>query len=681
MDLLLAFLEYGAMSLSLYLEGALPTAELTTPLTRGLTQEDVVQAREDMMAQMLALQGQGQTVRLNTIILACDRDALPVLTISLALLLQQCPEIQPLLTQSGAPEITLEFANEVLAYQQESQSMFFLENYAYKEATFARVNQILWEKPSTLPFYKHPLIADERLAGYLCGSDTLDVAVAPMLSIVFAQDELQSLFTNKDLLSRVEYGMTYRGANPHPRLQISGEQGMGKRLLVSHACKKIGCNAIFVEMPYLLTYTGQNLKDAIKFILREQIFYDAAIVFHGIAQESVANATEIKEVFLRSCYAPLAHLQNPVVFCTDWSVSLIPFIEHYVEAVAIHSLQNTQRVSLWKGYAYQYQLNLPSLEMVASKFKLSAHEIQKAAQRLAHLAEHDVTLTSSMVAKTCGQVLPPLSQGNIKKVTVQYTLDDLKLPEEQKQILLNICAHVNCRTKVYDEWGMNEKYAYGKNVSALLVGPPGTGKTMAVHVLSNLLNLPLYTIDLSQVVDKYIGETEKRLEDIFITAEKNNVILFFDEADSIFGKRSEVNDAKDKYANTEVSYILQRIERYEGIVLLASNYKKNIDEAFMRRIRYMMEFQMPDAALRKAIWKSSFGKGVPLQDIDFDFLARQFELSGGSIKNIVLNATFQAAEQGCAVGMQAVLKSLRMENHKMSKAMIRQDFAEYGYLF
>lgn len=228
---------------------------------------------------------------------------------------------------------------------------------------------------------------------------------------------------------------------------------------------------------------------------------------------------------------------------------------------------------------------------------------------------------------------------------------------------------------------MESKYAYGRNVSAFFAGPPGTGKTMAVHVLSDMLELPLYRIDLSRIVDKYIGETEKRLEEVFDVAEKNNAILFFDEADSIFGKRSEVNDSKDRYANTEVSYILQRMEEYDGIVILATNYKKNIDEAFMRRIRYMVEFPFPSEDMRRQIWESSFADKVPLEDIDFAYLARQFEFSGGSIKNIVLNAVFLAASQNHPVNMKDILQSVRTENMKMGKTMLMQDFAEYGTLF
>ncbi|MBQ6886964.1 MAG: ATP-binding protein [Lachnospiraceae bacterium] len=228
---------------------------------------------------------------------------------------------------------------------------------------------------------------------------------------------------------------------------------------------------------------------------------------------------------------------------------------------------------------------------------------------------------------------------------------------------------------------MQSKYTYGTGVSCLFAGPPGTGKTMAAQIMSTMLELPLYRVDLSQVVDKYIGETEKKLEAIFNLAEKSNTILFFDEADSIFGKRSEVSEAKDRYANTEVSYILQRIDEYDGIVILATNFKNNIDEAFMRRIRYVVEFVMPDAEMRYEIWKGCFPAEVPVEDIDFQYLANRFELSGGNIKNIVLNAVFLAAAEDVPVNMMHILESLRMEKLKMGKVMIARDFGEYGFYF
>ncbi|MEG0110567.1 MAG: ATP-binding protein, partial [Oscillospiraceae bacterium] len=316
----------------------------------------------------------------------------------------------------------------------------------------------------------------------------------------------------------------------------------------------------------------------------------------------------------------------------------------------------------------------------ASNFVLTPREIEKTVEDLVYQEQSGILITDEVVASACYNVIKTLKQGSIKKISTPYKLDDLKLPPEQKQALQSLCNHVVYRHKVYDLWGMESKYPYGRGVSALFTGPPGTGKTMAAHILSDMIHMHLYRIDLSQVVDKYIGETEKRLEEIFNTAEKSNVILFFDEADAIFGKRSEVNDAKDKYANTETSYILQRIEEYEGIVILATNYKKNIDEAFMRRIRYLVEFPLPSAATREEIWRGAFSSKIPLQDIDFAYLARQFELSGGSIKNIVLNASFLAAGDNSAVAMQHILLCVKRESLKMGRTMLAQDFGEYSDL-
>ena len=362
--------------------------------------------------------------------------------------------------------------------------------------------------------------------------------------------------------------------------------------------------------------------------------------------------------------------------CTDGPASFLPWADRPVQRIEFPDCTRAEQIALWQGMARREGLELDAVQC-GSKYKLTPRQIAVAAEQLARETDSP---TPGDVARVCGRVLPPPDQGGIRRIRTKYTLDDLKLPPAQKQKLQNIADHVIYRHRVYDEWNMESRFAYGRNVSALFVGPPGTGKTMAVHVLSNMLDLPLYRIDLSQVVDKYIGETEKRLEKIFDTAEKSNVILFFDEADSIFGKRSEVNDAKDKYANTEVSYILQRIEQYDGIVILATNYKRNIDEAFMRRMRYLVEFQMPSPELRKEIWQNCFTPQVPLQEIDFPYLARQFELSGGSIKNVALNAVFLAADSGGPVTMRHILESLRDENLKMGKPMLPQDFAEYALL-
>jgi len=245
--------------------------------------------------------------------------------------------------------------------------------------------------------------------------------------------------------------------------------------------------------------------------------------------------------------------------------------------------------------------------------------------------------------------------------------------------LREVCAHVKHRHRVFADWGFGGKISLGKGLSALFVGPSGTGKTMASEVIAGELGLDLFKIDLSCLVSKYIGETEKNLSRVFEEAEQSNAILFFDEADSVFGKRSEVKDSHDRYANIEVNYLLQRMEEYEGVVILASNYQRNIDEAFTRRIRFIIEFPFPDDDYRRRIWGKVFPEHTPLaEDIDFEFLAHKLKLSGGNIRNIALGAAFLAA--GCGGGrveMGHVVCAAKREFQKMGRLLVRSDFDEY----
>jgi SpoVK/Ycf46/Vps4 family AAA+-type ATPase len=221
---------------------------------------------------------------------------------------------------------------------------------------------------------------------------------------------------------------------------------------------------------------------------------------------------------------------------------------------------------------------------------------------------------------------------------------------------------------VFGDWGFARRLGSRTGVNALFSGPPGTGKTMAAEVLASDLGLDLYKIDLSSVVSKYIGETEKNLERIFTAAENANVILFFDEADALFGKRSEVRDSHDRYANVEISYLLQRMEEYDGLAILASNLRQNMDEAFVRRLHFIVEFPFPDEEDRRRIWDVHFPAELPREaDVDTASLARSYKLTGGSIRSIVLDAAFLAAAEGRAVSAQHLVRAARREYQKMGK--------------
>jgi SpoVK/Ycf46/Vps4 family AAA+-type ATPase len=241
-----------------------------------------------------------------------------------------------------------------------------------------------------------------------------------------------------------------------------------------------------------------------------------------------------------------------------------------------------------------------------------------------------------------------------------------------------VADQIRRRSTVYAAWGFEGRFSLGNGTIALFSGPPGTGKTMAAEVIAGDVGLDLYRVDLASVVSKYIGETEKNLARVFDAAEASNAILLFDEADALFGKRSEVSDAHDRYANVEVAYLLQRVEAYDGTVLLTTNHERNVDEAFLRRIHHRIDFPRPDAAVRERIWRAIFPAETPVGDLDYEFLA-SFAITGGNIKNVALRAAFLAAADSC-VEMPHVVRAVRRELQKEGTLIDPAEFGPYREL-
>jgi SpoVK/Ycf46/Vps4 family AAA+-type ATPase len=246
--------------------------------------------------------------------------------------------------------------------------------------------------------------------------------------------------------------------------------------------------------------------------------------------------------------------------------------------------------------------------------------------------------------------------------------DNLILPEKELNTLREIAIHVRQRSKVYESWGFISKIKSGLGISALFSGQSGTGKTMSAEVLGNTLNLDVYRIDLSSIVSKYIGETEKNLHRVFDVAEVGGAILLFDEADALFGKRSDVKDSHDRYANMQVSYLLQKIESYRGLAILTTNLKTSIDPAFLRRLRFVVQFPFPDIAQREEIWKRMFPQKTPTEKLDFKKLSN-LNVAGGNIRNIAINAAFLAAEANEPVMMKHILQAAKSEYVKLERPM------------
>jgi len=263
-----------------------------------------------------------------------------------------------------------------------------------------------------------------------------------------------------------------------------------------------------------------------------------------------------------------------------------------------------------------------------------------------------------------------------RKITPHYGWGDIILPADQIALLREIIAAVRSRPRVLDEWGVGDKLVPNSGVTMLFAGPPGTGKTMAAEIIATELGLDLYKIDLSAVVSKYIGETEKNLERVFAEAASSNAILFFDEADALFGRRSEVRDSHDRYANIEISYLLQRMEAYEGVTILATNLRANLDEAFTRRLQFVVDFPFPEEADRLRIWQALFPPQVPrAAGLDLALLARRFKLAGGNIRNVIVSAAYLAAADGQAVTMEHLLHATRRELQKMGRLVGEEDWA------
>ena len=308
-----------------------------------------------------------------------------------------------------------------------------------------------------------------------------------------------------------------------------------------------------------------------------------------------------------------------------------------------------------------------TLDGIAGQFKLSARTIQAEGAHLAPtLAASD--RPDSVMWSACRTIGRSKLDELAQRIETVAGWDDLILPEAQKAMLRQIVAHVQNRLKVYQGWGFADKGARGLGISALFAGESGTGKTMAAEVLARELQLDLYRIDLSAVVSKYIGETEKNLRRVFDAAEDSGAILLFDEADALFGKRSEVKDSHDRYANIEVSYLLQRMESYRGLAILTTNLKAALDAAFQRRLRFVVQFPFPDQALREAIWRSVFPARTPLAAIDNGKLAR-LSVTGGSIRNIAINAAFRAAGLEESVSMSHLLHAAHHEASKRERPL------------
>ncbi|WP_166359385.1 ATP-binding protein [Pseudomonas akapageensis] len=343
--------------------------------------------------------------------------------------------------------------------------------------------------------------------------------------------------------------------------------------------------------------------------------------------------------------------------------------------IDVAPLNYAQRLDCWRR-----QLPDPTfasmLPELARRFRYEQAAISRIGAELATLSQPPVRAELFAAARA------DLDLGTLAQaVTPRFVRSELMLPPAQAAQIDEIVAAMNNLTRVHYDWGTALPWSEC-GLAALFAGPPGTGKTMAAEAIAAELGLPLYRIDLSQVVNKYIGETEKNLRRLFDVADSADVILFFDEADALFGKRTEVKDAHDRYANLEISYLLERMERFKGLAILATNRKRDLDEAFLRRLRFVVEFPLPSPVERLRIWRSVIPADVDASEIDFEFLAQRFALAGGHIRAIVFHACLQSAAEGAPrrLGMPAVVCALQREYNKLERTNSLEQFGPYAGL-
>jgi ATP-dependent 26S proteasome regulatory subunit len=446
-------------------------------------------------------------------------------------------------------------------------------------------------------------------------------------------------------------------------IELFGEDDAAKRAIVAAASSELGI-ALRVLPASDIPIPPSERETFIRLWEREMILGGGALLIDYASESEPAESSRALHALIKSVRGPVVVAnREPLTDCA------IPTIKLEVRKPAVAEQQ-----TIWRSLVEPLAPNLNGeLESLTAQFSLSLDDIHAAGAELRErLSPTNQNEASNILWDICRNHSRKGLERLAQRIEPAATWSDLVLPEPQRRTLREMASHVRQRSKVYEQWGFAAKGLRGLGISALFAGTSGTGKTMAAEVLANELRLDLYRIDLSAVVSKYIGETEKNLRRVFDAAEQGGAILLFDEADALFGKRTEVKDSHDRYANIEVSYLLQRMEAYRGLAILTTNRKESIDNAFLRRIRFVVQFPFPDAALRAEIWRRIFPKETPTENLDLVKLSR-LNVAGGNIRNMALNAAFLAADGSESVRMKHLLRAARSEYMKLEKPLTESE--------
>lgn len=502
-----------------------------------------------------------------------------------------------------------------------------------------------------------PLRIDERVLHFLAGASYLDErlrgAVEPLAPPRYASH------SQRELAGRVAgFWSPTDDTDALPVVFLCGDDGASKRAVASLACASLGVGLHVVHASNVPNNFTERETLACLW-QREAVLQRSALLLEindGESTPALLSFMEsVRGLVLVACREAFETRRRPAV------------------RLDVRKPGVAEQQAIWRDAlgAAAERLN-GQLDAVVSQFSLSAERIHAATVQardgLRDAPADDDASLDTLLWDACRMQARARLDELAQRIEPVATWDDLVLPDVQLQSLRDLTAHVRQRATVYETWGFAAGSARGLGISALFAGASGTGKTLAAEIIANDLRLDLYRIDLSQVVNKYIGETEKNLRRVFDAAEEGGAVLLFDEADALFGKRSEVKDSHDRYANIEVSYLLQRMESYRGLAILTTNLQAALDTAFLRRLRFVVQFPFPDTAQRAEIWRRIFPPGVPTSNLDTHKLAR-LSVSGGNIRNIALHAAFLAADAGEPVTMMQLLRAAHSEYAKLEKPL------------
>lgn len=448
--------------------------------------------------------------------------------------------------------------------------------------------------------------------------------------------------------------------------QLSGRPGSGRRFFLRRLSAELGREILSVDLGALCAYPQEDRVLLLDRLEPECRLKDCLLHLHGWPEQG--------EEGLEWVFSRLAELSPMLFLSTERSRTMRFPAALPVVILTLDELSLTQRLGLWQAQAERVPMDETlDLALCAAQYRLTPGSIQRACDEAlaAALGEGRATITAADLQPCVYRGVTARLEEMSTRVPPVFRRKDLMLPPDQNEILDLARDRLRLGRQVDEEWGFDEKLAYGRGLSLLLCGPPGTGKTMTAQVLAAEVGLELFRVDMSQLTSKYIGESEKNISRIFDAARDSNVILFFDEADSLFAKRTEVHSSNDRHANAEVAFLLQKMEEYQGMCILSTNLIQNFDEAFFRRLTFVVRFQMPDAEQRLALWESAFPARAPMgDDLNLKVFADALEFSGSAIKAAAYNAAYLAAVEGTEISRRHLLQAVRMEHAKMGRLFL-----------